>query len=192
MPGNRLFTDFQFRRDVLTSATQLEIIGPLKLNTSRELWRRRLYFGIIWTGFIDWEAEAEITLHDGGAVVQTLRSHWGTIFRDSGASVSGWGGLSRSWRTITPGFPSYSVETWSPPDVLPNWGPTAACVDSSTQYGVQQPDGVSVEANKITMFPFEFVGPVEEVRFEFKNYEVNTIEATAQIEVFLACKSFKV
>lgn len=190
MPGNRQFTSFDFRREVLAGSTSLTTIGPLKVPVPRELRRRKLYFGIIWTGFSNWVAEAEITFHDGADISERLRQRWGTVFGSSGASSNTWGGASQSWRTITTGFPAYSVDEWNPPANLPNWGKNPACADALTVYGVQQADGVTPQAARLTMFPWEFIGPVEELRFNFLSYTSTTTESTPTIEVFLGMKSF--
>jgi hypothetical protein len=42
------------------------------------------------------------------------------------------------------------------------------------------------------MFPWEHIGPMEEIRFEFQSYTPTTLEVTPTVEVFLGVKSFKV
>lgn len=192
MPGNNSFTDFSFRREVLAGSTGLSTIGPLRVPVPRELWRRRVYFGIIWSGFSDWVAEGELTFWDGGAVQERLRSRWGTVFGASGASSVTWGTGSQTWRASSPGFPSSVVQTWQPPAALPNQSAEVGCLDSLTLYGVQRPDGVNAEASRMTLYPWEHIGPMEEIRFEFQLYTPTTLEVAPTVEVFLGVKSFKV
>lgn len=185
------YTDFEFRREVMSASAALTSIGPLRVSVPRELARRRVYFGIIWSGFIDWNADAELTFVDSGSEVVRLRQRWGTSYA-AGASSTGWGGVSQSWRTVTSGFPSYSVEAFDPA-LNPNWGANTASGDAMTVSSIQRPSGAIPNVGyRLTMFPFEFIGPLEEIRFEFKGYTPTTVETTPTMEVFLGCKSTQV
>lgn len=185
------YTDFEFRREVLSASASFTTIGPLRIPVPSELARRRVYFGIIWSGFIDWNAEGELAFVDNGSEVVKLRQRWGTTY-SSGASSTGWGGNSQSWRTVTSGFPSYSVESFDPA-LNPNWGANTASGDAMTVSSIQRPTGAIPNVGyRLTMFPFEFIGPLDEIRFEFKAYTPTTVETTPTMEVFLGCKSTQV
>ncbi len=189
MPGNRQFTSYGFRREVLVGLTTPNLIGPLVLKVPREQRRRLVYFGIIWSGINDWQAEAEMTFHDGSDVPIRLAQKWGTQWVTNGAS-STWQGTGQTWRSTMPGFPAYSVDEWGPPANLPNWGHQSAGADAMTIYGVQKPDGTNLQAYRCTMFPWEFIGPLEEIRIQFLNYgPITGFEADPTIEVYLGCKS---
>ncbi len=190
MPGNRQFTSYDYRRECLMGLTTLPLIGPLRLPVPRELRRRHVYFGIVWMGFSDFDARADMNFLDGADTVLRLHQRWSTQFTTNGASSAGWGGSGQTWRSTTPGFPSYSVDQWGPPGNQPNWGQQSGASDIMTVQGVQRPDGVNLEAYRLTMFPFEFLGPLEEIQIQFRGFTPGTFEADPTIEVYLGCKSF--
>lgn len=186
------YTEYEFRREVLTASASLSTIGPMRIKVARELARRRIYFGIIWSGFKDWSADGELSLVEGSSSVITMRQRWGNAYQ-YGASSTTWGGSSQGWRTATGGFPSYSMETYDP-GLNPNWGANGASGDAITISSVQRPSGAVPNVGyRLTMFPWEFIGPLDEIRFEFKGYPPpTTVDSLSSVEVFLACKSTQV
>lgn len=186
------YTEWEFRREVLTASASLTTIGPLRLKVARELARRRIYFGIIWSGFTDWNAEGELTLVEGSSPVCVMRQRWGNNY-SYGASSSGWGGSSQTWRASTGGLPAYSVEAYDP-GLNPNWGLNPASADALTIASVQRPSGTTPNVGyRLTMFPWEFIGPLDEIRFEFETYPaLTTTDSLPSVEVFIGCKSTSV
>lgn len=191
MQPSTIKTDFSFRREVLSGSTSMLTIGPLKLLVPQDMRRRRVYVGVLWQGFIDWTAEAELSFYRGGSPVESMKQRWGTQFPASGASSVGWGLGSQGWRMSVAGFPAFDVTTWTPPGNYPNGIPMGGDGDAITVQGVQRPDGVNLESARMVMYPMDYVGDLDEIRFQWTAYTPTTTDSSPTVEVYLGCKSFQ-
>ena len=165
-------------------STNLVGAGQLALNVPLTMRRRRLYFGIVWSGWNEWDAEANLELARGADIVQ-FHAKWGTTFESMQASSS-WSDQS-NFRTGTSGLPSYSVRTYDTKST-PNWGQDDSGPDAITWSTIHRPN-LSDIGFAVTMFPLQWVGEIDTVRFFFTRSLQTSVLGVPGVEVYLGCLS---
>lgn len=185
-PGLR--QEYQFRREKLSLTDQSGYVGlgPLRMSLARELTKRRLYCGVIWKGFTSlMSARAKITLLDGSASVFSMNQTWG--FEIGNSTADSWGNSSGPLGA-TSGWPDSTVEWFGFNSYLggtDNRGGQNAIKINGCSYDLS----LGSMAYSCTMFPFEFNGTADEMRFEW-TYTASLIQtAESFVEVYIGCNS---
>lgn len=184
-------TDFSFRRVQLNGTSNLITLPPLRLPVPRQLTRRLVYFSCAWHGFQDWDSVVRLDFNNGSQVVESHRQRFGTMYTDQRAFNTY--GSSTGDMPINGGTPAFSVMGW---DGLATPAGTqfAGCPDCLIINGVTQTDAAVENPYTTIMYPWLFMGELEEIRFKFELITgpagTPVQDAQAFIELYLGCKSF--
>lgn len=184
---NTARTDWRFRRGAqyLTATITKDAVGALELPVPVSLQKRRIYFGIVWTGWNDWMAEGVLELSRGGDVVP-LKGRWGTTY-DAFDLPNSWQ-ASNGYRSSCGGLPPYSVRTFDPKS-NPNFGQDSSGTDAMTWTTMHLTSISQNVGYAVTMFPLNYQMELDTIRFYFSRVSQTTSLGPQTVEVFLGCLS---
>lgn len=186
-PG--LKQEYQFRRERLnlSDANAYTSLGPLRMSVARDLTQRRLYCGVVWrqtqTFAALMSARARITLWDGSAQVFSMGQNWG--FQLGNSTSSSWGNSDGPLGT-TSGWPDSCVEWFDFKSYIAGTETRGGANAIKINGCGTDPNGTI--AYSMTMFPYDFVGNIDEMRFEFIQTSI-IYDPDSFVEVYIGCNS---
>lgn len=185
-------SDYSFTRAQVRSTTgDYAGLGPLSLSVPTSFRNRKIYCGVYFRALQQFGCDLELGLYMAGQPKEVLSDFRGYVFTPS-TSVDSWSNSSASLGTKT-GFPVSVIEEFDPRN-FPSGTFGSYHSDSIRTQGtaINSTTGL-YDGYAITMTPHEFVGQIDEVRFQFKNTSnmlpITGWTTTAFVEVYLGCKS---